>query len=433
MTETTTKPVPGGNTVLVEFENGIAWVTMNRPEKRNAVSPTLAAEMLQVMNALEIDPRCKVWCSPAPANSFCAGMDLKEFFRETDNMSPPEREQIIRANAQWQWRQLMFYPKPTIAMVNGWCFGGAFTPLVSCDLAIAAEEATFGLSEINWGIIPAGVVTKAVAQVMSQRDALYYIMTGETFDGRKAAAMKLVNEAVRRSELRARTKQLAETLMGKNPTVLRAAKTAYRRVRDMSYEDAGDYLMAKNDQARLFDPEQGREQGMKQFLDDKSYRPGLKVTGARAESASSAEMTAARSPDAAAHGRDRGRDARARHDRRRRARQSRALQLSRATFIWSAAGPRRSTGGPAWPRSMTCRTASMRPCWWCRSRRWLTLWRLAAAAASAALSCSRRDLPRSATRAAPSRSAWCRLRAPATCESSARTASASPTSPMAWR
>ena len=123
-------------------------------------------------------------------------MDLKEFFRQTDQMSPPEREQIVRTNAQWQWRQLMFYPKPTIAMVNGWCFGGAFTPLVSCDLAIAAEEATFGLSEINWGIIPAGVVTKAVAQVMSQRDALYYIMTGETFDGRKAAAMNLVNEAV---------------------------------------------------------------------------------------------------------------------------------------------------------------------------------------------------------------------------------------------
>jgi trans-feruloyl-CoA hydratase/vanillin synthase len=190
-------------------------------------------------------------------------------------MSPAEREQIIRTNAQWQWRQLMFYPKPTIAMVNGWCFGGAFTPLVSCDLAIAAQDATFGLSEINWGIIPAGVVTKAVAQVMSQRDALYYIMTGETFDGRQAAAMKLVNEAVPRSELRARTKALAETLMGKNPTVLRAAKTAYRRVRDMSYEDAGDYLMAKNDQARFFDPEQGREQGLKQFLDEKSYRPGL--------------------------------------------------------------------------------------------------------------------------------------------------------------
>jgi trans-feruloyl-CoA hydratase/vanillin synthase len=202
-------------------------------------------------------------------------MDLKEFFRETDPMSPSEREQIIRTNAQWQWRQLMIYPKPTIAMVNGWCFGGAFTPLISCDLAIAAEEARFGLSEINWGIIPAGVVTKALAQVVSQRDALYYIMTGETFDGRQAATMRLVNEAVPLKDLRARVKQLAEVLMSKNPTVLRAAKIAYRRVREMSYDDANDYLMAKNDQARFLDPEQGREQGLKQFLDEKSYRPGL--------------------------------------------------------------------------------------------------------------------------------------------------------------
>jgi trans-feruloyl-CoA hydratase/vanillin synthase len=266
---------PGGKTVLVEFEDGIAWVMMNRPEKRNAVSPALATEMLQVMNALETDDRCKVLVLTGAGDSFCAGMDLKEFFRETDPMSPPEREQIIRTNAQWQWRQLMFYPKPTIAMVNGWCFGGAFTPLVSCDLAIAAEEATFGLSEINWGIIPAGVVTKVVAQVMSQRDALYYIMTGETFDGRNAAAMKLVNEAVPRRKLRARTKQLAKTLMEKNPTVLRAAKIAYRRVRDMSFDDANDYLMSKNDQARLLDPERGREQGLTQFLDEKSFRPGL--------------------------------------------------------------------------------------------------------------------------------------------------------------
>lgn len=271
----TSASIPGGNTVLVEFEDGIAWVTMNRPEKRNAMSPALATDMLAVLNALEIDPRCKVLVLTGAGNSFSAGMDLKEYFRATDQMSPPEREQITRVNAAWQWRQLMVYPKPTIAMVNGWCFGGAFTPLVSCDLAIAAEEATFGLSEINWGIIPGGVVTKAVAQVMSQRDALYYIMTGETFDGRKAAAMGLVNEAVPLKDLRARTRELAKTLIGKNPTVLRAAKIAYRRVREMSYEEANDYLAAKNDQSRLLDPEKGREQGLKQFLDEKSYRPGL--------------------------------------------------------------------------------------------------------------------------------------------------------------
>jgi trans-feruloyl-CoA hydratase/vanillin synthase len=147
--------------------------------------------------------------------------------------------------------------------------------LIACDLAIAAEDATFGLSEINWGIIPAGTVTKAVAAVMNQRDAMYYIMTGETFDGRKAAAMGLVNEAVPHRELRARVEKLATMLLAKNPMALRIAKHAARRVRDMPWEDAEDYLFAKLDQLRFLDPEKGREKGMSQFLDEKSYRPGL--------------------------------------------------------------------------------------------------------------------------------------------------------------
>ncbi|MGA3304415.1 MAG: p-hydroxycinnamoyl CoA hydratase/lyase [Stellaceae bacterium] len=268
-------PVPGGKTVLVEFDSGIAWVTMNRPEKRNAISPALAAEMLAVVDALETDPRCGVLVLTGAGESFSAGMDLKEYFRETDPLSHEERMRIFRVNAQWQWRRMMFYPKPTIAMVNGWCFGGAFTPMLSCDLAIAADEATFGLSEINWGIIPAGIVTKALAGAVNQRDALYAIMTGEPFDGKRAAAMGLVNESVPRADLRARVKALAGVLLKKNPTVLRAAKHAYRRVREMSWDDAEDYLFAKMDQSRFLDPEKGRDQGMAQFLDEKSYRPGL--------------------------------------------------------------------------------------------------------------------------------------------------------------
>jgi feruloyl-CoA hydratase/lyase len=268
-------PLPGGKTVLVEITQGVAWVTMNRPEKRNAISPTLSAEMFEVLEALEIDQRCGVVVLTGAGEAFCAGMDLKEYFRETDGLSPLERSRIFRTNAMWQWRRLRSYAKPTIAMVNGWCFGGAFTPLVSCDLAIAAEEAVFGLSEINWGIIPAGVVTKAVAEVMSARDALYYIMTGETFDGKRAAEIRLVNEAVPRSRLRERTAKLAQTLLGKNPVTLRAAKIAYRHVRDMAWDEAEDYLMAKSDQSRFHDPEHGREQGMKQFLDDKTFKPGL--------------------------------------------------------------------------------------------------------------------------------------------------------------
>jgi trans-feruloyl-CoA hydratase/vanillin synthase len=269
------KPVPGGNNVLVEFEDGIAWVSLNRPEKRNAMSVGLAYEMLEVLEALEIDDRAGVLVLTGTGEAFSAGMDLKDYFRATDGMPTLERLRIYRTNAMWQWRLLAPFPKPTIAMVNGWCFGGAFTPLISCDLAIAAEEATFGLSEINWGIIPAGIVTKAVAQVMNQRDCLYYIMTGETFDGKRAKEMGLVNDAVPKDQLRERVRKLARTLLEKNPVVLSAAKRAYKHVRDMSWEDASDYLAAKMDQVSFLDKADGRGQGMKQFLDDKSFKPGL--------------------------------------------------------------------------------------------------------------------------------------------------------------
>ena len=264
----------GGNNVLVEFEDGIAWVTLNRPEKRNAMSPALNQEMFEVLDALEVDDRCGVLVLSGAGDSFSSGMDLKEFFRDNLNKSPIEWARVKRVNSDWQWRRLMYFPKPTIAMVNGWCFGGAFTPLISCDLSIAADEAIFGLSEINWGIIPAGVVTRAVAARMSESDGLYYIMTGEQFDGRKAAQMRLVNESVPRTRLRERTIELAKVLLGKNPNALRVAKLAFKRAGVMDWETAEDYLSAKSLEANATDPERGREKALSQFLDEKSYRPG---------------------------------------------------------------------------------------------------------------------------------------------------------------
>ncbi|MED4601915.1 p-hydroxycinnamoyl CoA hydratase/lyase [Paenibacillus validus] len=265
----------GGENVKVEFEDGIAWVILNRPHKRNAMSPALNEEMVEILEQLELDDRCGVVVLTGAGDSFSAGMDLKEYFRETERKSQAEIAKVRRTATNWQWRKLMYYSKPTIAMVNGWCFGGAFTPLISCDLAIAAEDATFGLSEINWGIIPAGNVTRAVAAVMGQRNALYYIMTGEPFNGVKAVEMGLVNEAVPKEKLRERTVELARTLLSKNPVVLNAAKMGYKYSRDMPWDTAEDYLAAKQQQQISLDPERGRQQGLKQFLDDKTFRPGL--------------------------------------------------------------------------------------------------------------------------------------------------------------
>jgi feruloyl-CoA hydratase/lyase len=272
--EVAEKQVPGGKNVEVTIENGIAWVVLNRPNKRNAMSPALNSEMHEVLDALEIDEQCGALVLTGAGDSFSAGMDLKEYFRDNEQKPVFLKRKIMREATSW-WEKLMNFPKPTIAMVNGWVFGGGFSPLVACDLAIADEEAIFGLSEINWGIIPAGNVTWSVAKTMNQRDALYYLMTGENFNGRKAADMGLVNEAVPKAELRNRTRELAGILLGKNPIVLSAIKLAYRNSRDMDWSTSDDYLHAKLHETIFQDPESGRNRGMSQFLDDKSYKPGL--------------------------------------------------------------------------------------------------------------------------------------------------------------
>ena len=260
--------------VLVEFDNGIAFVTLNRPEKRNAMNPALNKRMMEVLEDLEADDRCGVLVLRGAGQSWSAGMDLKEYFRENDGKGRAAVLKSRRQSGGW-WNRLMYFEKPTIAMVNGWCFGGAFTPLVSCDLAIAADEATFGLSEINWGILPGGNVTRAVAEVMNHRDSLYYIMTGETFGGQKAREMGLVNESVPLADLETRVRALCASLLEKNPVVLKAAKDTFKRVRNMPWEQADDYIYAKLEQMLFLDKSNGRAEGLKQFLDDKTYRPGL--------------------------------------------------------------------------------------------------------------------------------------------------------------
>jgi trans-feruloyl-CoA hydratase/vanillin synthase len=265
----------GWQTFKVDVEQGIAWVTLNRPEKRNAMSPTLNREMIDVLDTLELDDEVGVLVLTGAGDSWSAGMDLKEYFRETDGKSDIYQERMRRDCSQWQWKQLRFYSKPTIAMVNGWCFGGAFSPLVACDLAICADEAVFGLSEINWGIPSGNLVSKAVADTMGHRQALHYVMTGDTWTGPEAAAMGLVNKSVPRAQLRDEVKALAGKLLEKNPTVMRIAKHGFKRCRELTWEQGEDYLYAKVDQSNHRDQEQGRAQGLKQFLDEKSIKPGL--------------------------------------------------------------------------------------------------------------------------------------------------------------
>jgi len=135
------------------------------------MNPQMHFEMSEILRELETDAETQVMVLTGAGEAWCAGQDLKQFFRELDN-DPVGRWRAGQATSEWRFDRLYLFPKPTIAMVNGYCFGGAFTQLFSCDFAIAAEEATFGLSEVNWGIIPGGIVTKVVADALAYRDAL---------------------------------------------------------------------------------------------------------------------------------------------------------------------------------------------------------------------------------------------------------------------
>ena len=259
--------------VSYDVSDDIAWVNFNRPQKRNCMSPTLNRDMMEVLDLLEYRDDVRVLVLSGEGTAWSAGMDLKEYFRETEAKGLGATRAAQRESYGW-WRRLRWYQKPTIAMVNGWCFGGGYGPLFGCDLAFAADEAEFGLSEINWGILPGGGATKVAVELLPFRKAMYHAMMGENIDGRTAAEWGLVNESVPLAQLRGRVTAVAKVLLAKNPVALKATKDAVRRVSIMSYDDAEDYLIRAQEAANSYDND-GRKEGIRQFIDEKSYKPGL--------------------------------------------------------------------------------------------------------------------------------------------------------------
>ena len=258
--------------VKVEKHNGIAWVYMNRPEKRNAMSPQLHYEMEATLEELEVDPDTRCVVITGAGGNFSAGQDLKTFFRENEG-NPAGRKRSQRSANRWRWEILYNYDKPTIAMVEGYCVGGAFMQLLGTDFAIAADDATFSLSEVNWGILPGALVSKVVVDALLPRHAMYYACLGEPFDGTEAERIGLVNFAVPADQLVAKVTELAEKLMAKSPRVLRATKHAIRQVRTMDFGQSYDYLAEKGQAIKVGDTEDSYNTGLRQFLDEKSYKP----------------------------------------------------------------------------------------------------------------------------------------------------------------
>ncbi|MFL6797211.1 MAG: p-hydroxycinnamoyl CoA hydratase/lyase [Xanthobacteraceae bacterium] len=260
-------------TLLIDKSDGVAVLTLNRPEKKNAMSPQLHEDMTAALEELRYDDAAHVLVITGAGDSFCAGMDLKEVFHALKDQ-PARYDRVVRLATEWRGRTLRHFPKPTIAMVNGYCFGGAFSIVEGCDLAIAADEATFGLSEINFKGFPGGAVSKSLATLFRPRDALLYALTGRRFNGRIAASIGFVNLSVPASELREETLKLAREIAVKDPAALRATKETYRFSLEMPWEAAMNFSMAKEEELQARQRIGWKEEGVGDFVKGK-FKPGL--------------------------------------------------------------------------------------------------------------------------------------------------------------
>ncbi|RKT55223.1 p-hydroxycinnamoyl CoA hydratase/lyase [Saccharothrix australiensis] len=259
-------------TVEVEIEGPRATIHLNRPDKKNAMNPQMHRDMNQALDAIEEAGTVKAVVITGKGDSFSSGMDLEECF-----LQPFDDPQLFyRTNlvALTWFKRLKAFPAVTIAKVNGFAFGGGFLLTGLCDLAVADEAALFGLSEINFGIFPAGGATWAATHNLARKQALYYILTGDTLTGREAERHGLVNRAVPAQELDEATERIVRKIVKKNPITLELAKQVYERTTTMDLPTAIDYDQAKLWELSRLSGNEWINVALKQF-EERAYQPGL--------------------------------------------------------------------------------------------------------------------------------------------------------------
>ena len=208
-------------TLLVTIEDRVAVVTINRPEKRNALSATVRREIGEALDALRVDEVVRVVVfTGAGEKAFVAGADIGEFAQRT----PIEQRDVMASRRIFD--EIAAYPKPVIAMINGFALGGGCELALSCDVRIAARSARFGQPEVRLGLIPGGGGTQRLPRLIGAGGALRMILSGELIDAAEAHRLGLVDELVDDAQLRTRTLELARTMAAHSPLALRLAKTA---------------------------------------------------------------------------------------------------------------------------------------------------------------------------------------------------------------
>lgn len=260
--------------IIVDIEKDVATITFNRPEKQNCMSPDLHAEMCVALDEVRA-AKVKVMVLTGAGDAFIGGMDLEKCF--FDNWDDPEKfVEGVEHSFVWM-KDLKTFPAVTIAKVNGWCFGGGMEVVGLCDIAIVAEESTWGLSEVNFGIFPGGGTTWTVVNNMpSRKQGLYYTLTADTFNGKEAVDLGWASKAVPLAELDAHTDKVVAGLVKKGRVVLHKCKEVYERIHNLNMEfpEAVDYEIAKLFELSRLTNDDWIRTALKSFK-NREFKPGL--------------------------------------------------------------------------------------------------------------------------------------------------------------
>src|SRR5579884_1712237 len=207
--------------ILLETSNRISILTINRPEKRNALNQATRDEIVDALESLEKLSESRVLViTGAGDKAFIAGADINEFEGRTA-LTQREAMKGLRV-----FTAIEEFPKPVIAMINGFCLGGGLETALACDIRIAGDTAKLGQPEINLGIIPGGGGTQRLTKLVGEGKAMEIILTGEAIDAGHAREIGLVNQVVPAAELRNTVLQLAARIAEKSPVALRSVVRA---------------------------------------------------------------------------------------------------------------------------------------------------------------------------------------------------------------
>jgi enoyl-CoA hydratase len=253
-------------TLLVERRGPVAIVTINRPDKRNALNIKTREEGAAALEQLQDDEAIRVVViTGAGDKAFIAGADISEFAGRT---ALTQRDVMLGRSL---FTAIDVFPKPVIAMINGYCLGGGCELALACDLRIASATASFGQPEINLGIIPGGGGTQRLTRLIGEGKSMEMILTGDIINAEIAFSLGLVNHVVPVDQLETKTMEIANRIAEKSPIALRMAKEA---VKLASRSNLDEGLRREVDLFALCFSSEDKAEGVSAFLEKR--KPSFK-------------------------------------------------------------------------------------------------------------------------------------------------------------